>query len=309
MMRHATRELVETAERLAEDSGSVLSRRQLNDLGLNRNIVARLVRDRRWAAGGTQSVVTHTGPIDPVGQRWRAVHEVGGGALVDGVSALQAAGVTGIEDEVVHVSVHMLGRSPAVDGVVVHKVSRRLDGDAIPTGLPRTRPALAALRAAQWAVTDRAAALFLVLPVQQRLTTSQQLRDMRERYVGRRRRALVEMLIEDISDGAHALSELDFAALCRARGLPAPERQVVVRGRDGRYYLDVRWPNGLVVEIDGSHHLEGVTPIADMLRHNEVSMRGDLVLRIPLIGLRLEADAFLDQVEEAFRMLSLRSAS
>jgi len=201
-------------------------------------------------------------PLDPVGRFWRAVHETGGGALVDGTSALRAAGLTGLDDDVVHVSVHMLARAPDVTGVRVHKVSRRLVSETVPAGLPRTRPPVAALRAAQWAVTDRQAALVLAMPVQQRLVTGEQLQAARAEYVGRRRRALVATLIDDIADGAHSLGELDFEALCRRRGLPVPERQVVVSGPGGRCYLDVRWREGL------------------------------MVLRIPLIGLRLEPKAF-----------------
>lgn len=309
MLRRTTLEKVNHAEHMAADFGGVLSRRQLTDLGLHRDVVARLVRDRRWAMGGSRSIVTHCGPIDPTGAHWRAVHEVGGGALIDGVSALVAAGMTGIDDDVVHVSVHMLKRSPEISGVVVHKVSRRLSNDDMPSGMPRTRAPLAALRAAQWAVTDRQAALFLVMPVQQRIVTGEQLKEMHRSYTGRRRRALVAQLIEDVIDGAHSLGELDVATLCRGRSLPAPERQVVVQGKDGRYYLDVRWREGLVVEIDGGQHFTGLSPVEDMLRQNEVAMRGNMVLRIPLIGLRLDPDAFLDQIEKALQLLALRAAS
>lgn len=154
---------------------------------------------------------------------------------------------------------------------------------------------MAALRAAQWAVSDRQAALVLAMPVQQRLVTGEQLQAARAEYVGRRRRALVATLIDDIADGAHSLGELDFGALCRRRGLPAPERQVVVSGPDGRCYLDVRWREGPVVEIDGRQHRGGLAPVQDMLRQNSVSMSRDMVLRIPLIGLRLEPEAFLGQ--------------
>ncbi|KRE37652.1 hypothetical protein ASG73_08320 [Janibacter sp. Soil728] len=309
MLRSSTLAKVARAETVAADFGGVLSRRQLTDLGLHRDVVARLVRDHRWALSGTRSVATHCGQLEPSGLRWRAVHEVGGDALVDGVSSLTAAGLTGIGDDVVHVSVHMSMRSPVIAGVRVHKVSRRLTGEGMPAGVPRTRPSLAALRAAQWAVSDRQAALFLVAPVQQRVVTADQLRETHAWYIGRRRRALVGQLIEDIADGAQSLGELDLAAMCRTRGLPVPERQVVVQGKDGRFYLDVRWAAGLVVEVDGSQHLQGVAPVDDMLRHNEVAMRGDLVLRVPLIGLRLEADAFLDQIAQALRLLALRQAS
>ncbi len=99
-------------------------------------------------------------------------------------------------------------------------------------------------------------------------------------------------IVADLVDGAHSLGELDFAALCRRRRLPEPERQVVATGSGGRCYLDVRWREGLVVEVDGRQHLEGLAPVQDMLRQNSVSMSGDVVLRIPLLGMRLEPDAF-----------------
>lgn len=300
MITTASRERVERAEEIAvRDQSGVLSRGQLAALGVGRGLIARLVRDRRWALQGRHTVAVHCGELESPATFWRAVHEVGGSAIVDGTSSLRANGLTGLSEEPAHVSVHMLKRSPEVEGVTVHKVSRRLCDDLMPTGLPRTPPALAALRAAQWAVSDRQAALFLTMPVQQRLVTGTQLREAHQWYRGRCRRALVATLIDDISDGAQALGELDFAALCRRRGLPAPERQVVVRGRNGRVYLDVRWREGVVVEIDGSQHFEGLAPVQDMLRQNEVSMRGDVVLRIPLMGLRLDPEAFLDQVGRA----------
>lgn len=309
MLTVASLVLVENAERVAADHGGVLSRRQLSDLGIGRGLISRLVRDRRWSARGRWAIAVHCGTLEPTGGFWRAVHEVGGSALVDGTSALRAAGVRGLDDDTVHVSVHMLKRSPEVPGVAVHKVSRRLADDRMPVGLPRTRPALASLRATQWAVSDRQAALFLVVPVQQRVVTGAQLRAAHAEYTGRRRRALVATLIDDIVDGAQSLGELDFAALCRRRGLPAPERQVVVAGRGGRCYLDVRWREGLIVEVDGRQHFEGVASMSDMLRQNELAMAGDMTLRIPLLGLRVDPEAFLDQVERALRLLGQRSAS
>ena len=45
-----------------------------------------------------------------------------------------------------------------------------------------------------------------------------------------------------------------------------------------------------------------------MLRQNDLAMRSDMILRVPLLGVRLEPDAFLDQIVEAHRLLSLRVA-
>ncbi len=65
----------------------------------------------------------------------------------------------------------------------------------------------------------------------------------------------------------------------------------------GRVYLDVAWEDvGLVVEIDGGHHALALNPVDDALRQNEVTLTGDWVLRIPVLGLRLTPDAFMAQV-------------
>jgi very-short-patch-repair endonuclease len=71
----------------------------------------------------------------------------------------------------------------------------------------------------------------------------------------------------------------------------------------GRVYLDVAWDDlGLVVEIDGGHHALALNPVDDALRQNAVVLTGDRVLRIPVLGLRLVPDAFMDQVVRAHEL-------
>lgn len=66
----------------------------------------------------------------------------------------------------------------------------------------------------------------------------------------------------------------------------------------GRVYLDVAWDGvGLVVEIDGGHHLWALTPIDDAIRQNDVALTGEAVLRIPVLSPRLAPDRFMDQAE------------
>jgi very-short-patch-repair endonuclease len=135
------------------------------------------------------------------------------------------------------------------------------------------------------------------MSVQQRLTTGERLRAASASHAGRTRRAFIATVIGDVCDGAHSLGELDFAAMCRRRGLPEPDRQVVRHGPDGRVYLDVGWhARRLVVEIDGSGHRRGLSVTADNLRANAVTLGADRVLRIDLLGLRVCPEAFLDQV-------------
>lgn len=163
--------------------------------------------------------------------------------------------------------------------------------------MPRTKPAVAAIRAAYWAVSDRQAALVLLMTVQQRLATPEQLLACSKQLLGRKRRAFIKDVVGYIHGGVQSLGEFDFAKLCRLRGLPEPTRQVLVKGDRGRMYLDVRWDgHSLVVEIDGVQHREGLQVSADNLGRNEVTLQGDRVLRIDLIGMRLHEDEFMNQV-------------
>jgi very-short-patch-repair endonuclease len=263
--------------------------------------VARQVKAGRWACHGSQTIALHTSVLGDEGRRWRALWEVGlGVALLDGVSALQVTGMTGFAEALVHVSVPHTATVKEPDGVKVHKVIRRVEGEHQGTGIPRTTPEVAAIRAAHWAVSDRQAALLLVMPVQQRLTTGARLVEAALRVRGRNRRALIPQLARDIADGAQSLGELDFAGMCRARGLPEPTRQALRRRPGGRVYLDAAWDDiGLVVEIDGSQHTWGMAPTDDQFRQNAVVIGGERVLRMTLLGLRLMPDAFMDQVCEA----------
>lgn len=186
------------------------------------------------------------------------------------------------------------------EGVSIHKVGVRRACDVVVGGLPRARVAVAALRGAHWAVSDRQAALVLCLPVQQRLCTGQHLLEAMAVVRGRTRRKFVAAVVRDVALGAQSLGELDVVAACRRRGLPAPDLQELRRLPSGRTYLDLRWRRArLVVEVDGIGHAWGLAPVDDALRQNAVVLGDDLVLRVPVIGWRLTPDAYLDQIVTA----------
>jgi very-short-patch-repair endonuclease len=275
-----------------------VSRRQLRELGISHDHVRNEILAERWVAVGRQSVAVHGGPLPVLARAWSALWDVGERiAVLDGVTSLQASGMTGFDDDVLHLSVRHSHDAPVLPGVRVHKLIRRLDDEVLPTGVPRTVPAVAAVRAAGWAVSDRQAALLLLMPVQQRLTTPAALLEASRRCLGRRRRGFIKGVVADVVLGVQSLGELDFARLCRARGLPEPSRQVVRQGPRGRMYLDVRWDqHRLVVEIDGAQHRDGLAVSVDNLSRNAVVLSDDRVLRIDRIGLRLHEQAFMDQV-------------
>ena len=261
----------------------------------------------RWTRLGIHTVQIGTGQLSAEALRWRAVWESGPGAVLDGASALHAAGLTGYRTDLVQVTVPRANRRHRVDGVRVRR--RQVVGPLMGAGVPRVRPEVAALRAAEWARSDREAVLVLCLVVQQRLARPDRLLDAWREVKVSRRRGVLAAAVGDICDGTHSLGELDVAVLCRRCGLPPPTRQAVRTGPGGRVYLDVAWEDvGLVLEIDGGHHALALNPVDDALRQNEVTLGNEVVLRIPVLGLRLQPHRFMDQVVRAHRMLSERAA-
>lgn len=167
------------------------------------------------------------------------------------------------------------------------------------SGIPRVRVPIAAVRAGLWAVTDRQAALLLTMTAQQGLATPEQIAKALLDVRRDKRRRFLETVVLDLLGGAQSLGELDFARLCRQRGMPEPDRQVLRKGKNGRYYLDVVWERyRLVVEVDGIHHTWATSIVNDALRQNDLSLQSLTVLRLPLLGLRVAEDSFMTQVED-----------
>lgn len=280
----------------------VLARSQLTQLGWTPAAIDAQIAGGRWRALGTHTLLAHTGPQSEQSRWWAAVFEVGPDATVAGVTALLAAGLRGVQESTVHVAVPKSTRWRPMTGVRVHETRRFDHRDVISAGLPRMRPAVAAVQAALWAKSNRQAALFLLAPVQQRLVTAASVSEALQRVRRDRRLALMRTVVADSLDGVHALGELDFARLCRQRGLPEPDRQVVEYASGGKAYLDVKWRRwGVGAEIDGAQHLEVSTWLAESWRNNAVVITGTRLLKIPLLALRLDADTFMDQVEDALR--------
>lgn len=290
------------AELLARRQGGVISRRQLLDLGVPRWRTRAQVNARRWRRHHRQTIAVHTGPLPAQASAWSAVFEAGSRGALDGSSSLIAAGMTGFSEDRKRVSVPRGARVFRSSRINIRQTRRWRREDIDVSGVPRVRTEVAAIHAALWAVSNRQAALILSMVVQQRLATAE---DVAVALLGvrrDRRRKCVERVLLDLMGGAESLGELDFARRCRKRGLPEPERQSVRKGRSGAYFLDVYWKiYRLVLEVDGIHHLHAQNVVADALRQNSVSLDGDTVLRLPLLGLRVAENDFFRQIETALR--------
>lgn len=288
--------------RLAADQAGVVGRRQLLRAGVPRWLLRAELRVGRWQRTGRQSVAVHNGPLDAAARRWVALLEAGPRAALDGVSALQAAGLTVLTDDVVHLIVAKGWRRVVVPGARVHESRRWRESDIEGTGPRRTRPATAALHGALWARTDREATYLLVLAVQQGLVTPELLAEELATVRRHGRRRLVQGVVVELLGGVRSLGELDVAAAMRRRGLPEPERQAVRRRASGTQYLDADFPAyGVTLEVDGWQHDLPDARLQDLLRDLELAAEERVVVRIPLVAWRLGQEAVLDGLERLFR--------
>lgn len=147
---------------------------------------------------------------------------------------------------------------------------------------------------------DREAAYVLTVSVQQGVVSPESLAVELLRVARHARRIFIHSVVNDLLDGARALGELDVGRELRRRGVIAPARQMLRRDKRGRYYLDLYWPDlKLVVEVDGIHHAWAENVVGDALRQNALAIDGDTVIRVPLLGLRLEPEAFYGQIADA----------
>lgn len=138
------------------------------------------------------------------------------------------------------------------------------------------------------------------MTVQQGLATVEELALEMLRVRRDRRRGLVHLLLIDLAGGVGSLGELDVLRGCRDRGIPEPDKQVLRRTPSGTYYLDFRWDRWKVVlEVDGIQHAWVQQVVPDALRQNSVTLSGDTVLRLPVLGLRLCPEEFFAQLTTA----------
>jgi hypothetical protein len=289
-------------EAIASRQDGVVARRQAYAGGLTRAEVRANVSAGRWQLVGRHCVAVTTGPLTARAVLRAAQLAGGPRAQLDGASSLIASGLTGFEVDRHRVSVPRGARVFRDHLIDVRQTRRWAAEDTVATGIPRTRVEVAAVRGALWARSDRQAALLLTMTVQQGLTTAERISVEVLRIRKAPRLAHVRAVLVDLLGGVRSLAELDFASECRARGIPEPSRQAIRKGRDGRYYLDVHWDTwGVVVEIDGIHHTWATEVVADALRHNSVTLDHDVVLRLPVLGLRVAPDEFFEQISRALQ--------
>jgi very-short-patch-repair endonuclease len=282
-VRAADRRPATWQELLAQQDG-VLTRRQALLGGLTEDQWQWRLDSERWQPLLPGVVATHTGPVTAQQQAWAAVLVAGSGACLSGDAALAQLGmpvgdlsvldVAVPEDRVVVSRVFPPAGAPSVR-MAPHRVRGLSDWRHPVRQPPTVRVQAAVLHAAAWAPSDRAAEWRVAAAVQQRRVSAADLRRALTAMPRLHRHALVSTVLDDVEQGAHAASELDFLRFLRRWDLPRPDRlQRPVR--IGRLrYLDAWWERQQVAaELDGAHHRQAGTWEQDLLRSNDLLVAG-----------------------------------
>jgi hypothetical protein len=292
----------ERLEALLARQAGMVSRRQLNALGMDHNVVRHQVEARRWVVRTPVVVSTTTGQLTWVQRAWMGLLHAGPGAAVGGLSAAKIHGLTRWDRGSITILVPDtadLGPMPGVDFV-------RTRRDIAAMLAPRTRAPVcrlepAVLLFAGYTRSGRTACGLLAAVVQQRLTTPQALLDEMVLMHPLRRSRLFRTALTDIAGGAESLTEIDVGALCRRFGLPAPHRQARRRDAQGRLrYTDCEWRladgRTVVLEIDGAFHMEAEHWAADISRERGLVVDGSIVLRCTSFEVRRRPEAVAEDL-------------
>jgi hypothetical protein len=282
---------------LAELQDAVVTRSQLRQHGYDDDAVRARAMAGRWRAIGRKVVVLHNGPLT-TRQRWWAAVLLHHQAALAGITAATAQGLSGFDDDTVHVLVGHGVRAHPVAGFRVH-VSRRFSVEDLHPARtpPMVRIERALIDAASWETTQPRACAVLASGVQQRLTTAARLRLALAAADRARHHRLLTQVIGDIEGGAQSFAEIDFGRLVRRAGLPPPVRQAFRYDRAGRRrWLDADL-GGFAVEIDGAIHLRPMRYWDDMERQNDlVIVTGKPILRFSTLALRIVEETVIAQL-------------
>ena len=296
----------ERLRRIAPAAGrqdGLVTRRQLTDAGWTPDQVAHEIAFDRWRAVTPLVVAMQTGGLSSAQMLWLGVLHAGNGAALTHITAAIDAGLRWkAPDDRIHVITEKGDLVAPVAGFVFHQTRRPfsywLEPDSSPS---RLRIEHACLLAAERDRSVRRAIGLMAAAVQQRLTTVERLEAASIQIRKLRHGTLLRLSLADIAGGAQSFAEIDVGRLCREAGLLSPTRQRIRVDKAGRRrFLDCEWllPDGRVVvlEVDGSFHLETEHWWRDMKRERSVVVGGSQVLRCSSVELRLEPSDILDDL-------------
>jgi hypothetical protein len=271
-----------------------VARRQLTLLGLEWERVRDQVAARRWVALTPRVIGTTTGELTWQQRCWLGVLHAGPRSMLGGLTAASSHGLQGWSRPVVTVLVDDELAFEPVEGVRFFRSRRPFALLRSPRlGISRAQLEPAILMWAAYDAPVRAAHGVLAASVQQRLTTADRLLEWVDQLQPLRRARAFKGTLADIAGGAQSGAEIVVRRMCRRFDLVLPHRQCPRYDRAGqRRWTDCEWDLAdggvLVLEVDGSFHLEVLQWGADLKRARSITTRTRIVVRCSAYVLRHE---------------------
>jgi hypothetical protein len=243
-------------ERVAAGQGGVVSREQLRELGISRELVRQQLRARRWQRALPGAYVVFTGPLPPMTRVWAGLVYAGGDAVASHATAAWLDGLADSPPDRVDVLVlhgrrhRMRGSRPGVRVRQTRHLEHRRHPAAVP---PRTRIEETVLDLADEYGAEERVIGTVLRACQRRLTTAARLRDRLRARKRARWRRLLQDLLADVVDGVASPLERRYRdSVERAHGLPRGRRNRPEADCGRRRYRDVRYRRWrTIVELDG----------------------------------------------------------
>lgn len=284
----------ELAKLIADQAGMV-ARRQLLAHNVDWDAVSHHVAARRWVERTPRVISTTTGTLDWEQQQWLGVLHAGPRSMLGSLTAAAQHGLVGWERGHISVLVDDELSFDPVAGIDFFRSRRPFEIMRDPKpGIPLCRIEPAALLFAGYEATPRAGHALLAATVQQRLSTANRMIEWVNKLRPLRRAKPFKRTLADIDGGAQSGAELDVGRMCRDFGLAPPIRQTPRTDSAGkRRWTDCEWRllNGtiLVLEVDGSFHMEVRQWGDDVKRARRIAAVNRIVVRCTAYEVRHEA--------------------
>jgi hypothetical protein len=283
-----------THDRLRGDAAGqagVVSRAQVNALGVTDAAISAHVSARRWQSPHPGVYYLSNGPMTRASTLWAALLWAGSGAALGYESAGERVGLIDPlpADDPVFLVIPWERQASPRPGVVIRR-RRNLTSQIRMGAPPCTQVEHTVLDLASSAPTARDAVGWVTRGYRKRLTTPHRLETALNSRVRIRRRRLLTALVASVSPDSESVLEHEYDRVTAAHGLPnaasqrrdtlpahggveGPRRRLVRRDRDYDEYRTV-------VELDGRlGHEDVADTFRDLDRDNDSQERGHATLR------------------------------
>jgi hypothetical protein len=266
---------------LCEEQGGVISRNQILEAGLTKDIIYTRLRRGSWRQLYPGVYAAFSGKPDRLAVLWAAILDAGEGAMLSHQTAAELWGLADEPSSLIHVTIPDNRRVTKKPGTTFH-LSSRASQTVHPSRLPPiTRLEETVIDLCNTTRDLDTAVGWLTRAIGRRLTTQDRLRAALEaRNRVRWRSLLAELLSPDLA-GLHSVLEYRYVRdVERPHRFPAATRQARSRQSGRNLYRDTLYESyKTAVELDGRVAHPGDSRWADIHRDNAAATDGISTLR------------------------------